>query len=190
MNIMYLHGFASAFDIENDKVRYLLQKGRLTPVHYNSCADYTTNIDTLINKVIDNDIDLLIGCSLGGFYALEIASVLKKVFAVALNPAYKPHLGLQKYVGKNTNFKTGDIETLTSKVVASYPQNGVACPKNGLVLIEKGDEVINWDESRAYFSKHDTTQFGTFNGGNHRFSSLPQRWSLIETLYNEYKRQL
>lgn len=187
MNIMYLHGFASAFDVENDKIKFLLSQGRLSPITYNTCGDYTVNIETIIDKVIDQEIDLLIGCSLGGFYALEIANVYSKVFAVALNPAYKPYVSLEKYLGNNTNFKTDKTQTLTRKTLNTFPQRAVSCPVNGLVLIEKGDEVINWDESRAYFSKNDTTQFATFNGGNHRFSSLPKRWSLIETLYNEYK---
>lgn len=187
MRSLYLHGFASAFDIDNEKIRFIMSQSTLCPFSYNSCGDFYTNLEQMVEFINKYKIDVVIGCSLGGFYALEIAKRMPHVFALALNPAYNPHETLGKYEGDNKNYKTGETETLTLDAIQSYPKLGVATPKNAVVFVETGDEVIEPELSIEYFEAEGSeTKVVMCDGGSHRFESLPERWGTFELMRTTY----
>ena len=187
MRSLYLHGFASAFDYENEKIRFIMSQSTLSPFSYNSCDEFYTNLEQMVAFVDKNEIDVVIGCSLGGFYALEIAKRMPHVFALALNPAYNPHETLAKYEGDNTNYTTGETETLTLDAIQSYPKAGVATPKNAVVFVETGEEVIEPELSIEYFEADGSeTPVVMCHGGSHRFESLPKRWGTFELMRTSY----
>lgn len=187
MRTIYLHGFASAFDVENEKVQFLMSQSVVSPFSYNCCDGFYTNLERMVEFINKYKIDVVVGCSLGGFYALELAKRIPNVFALALNPAYNPHETLVKYVGENVNYKTGETETLSLDIVESYPQMGVATPKNAVVFVETGDEVIEPELSIEYFEQESSeTKVVMCDGGSHRFESLPKRWETFERIRNKH----
>ena len=64
VNAIYLHGFASAFDPNNEKVAFLNTQVNLIPFSYDTCASYDENIQKMTAVIHKHDITLLVGCSL------------------------------------------------------------------------------------------------------------------------------
>lgn len=97
-NILYIHGFASS---PNSRTVRLLE---LALSEYNIIApevssDVQDSIN-YINKVINNkEIDLIIGTSLGGFYALSCNNI--GIPVVVVNPAVNPTQDLRQFLGEN-----------------------------------------------------------------------------------------
>ena len=91
----------------------------------------------------------VVGSSLGGFYATAIAED-KGCRAVLLNPAIHPARDLQSHIGKqdawhdpseNFYFQAEFIDEL--EALCAGP---IKLPQNYLVVIAKGDEVLDWRE--------------------------------------------
>ena len=105
-NIFYFHGFASSADSTKAKVFDDFIKEKFPNVHL-----HIPNIDNSIEKSfiqLENLVEesagdrLFIGSSLGGFYASYFAEKFDSK-AVLINPASNPYLGMEMYLGKNTN---------------------------------------------------------------------------------------
>mgnify|MGYP003640655541 CR=1 FL=1 len=182
MNCLYLHGFASAFDPNNEKVKSLSKYFKVIPFSYDTSAPYEDNAAAILEKIDEEDVSLVVGCSLGGFYALD-SMINPKVFGVALNPTFAPRKSLEKYIGSNQNFKTTKTEILTADVVESYPKFTSRHP-NALIYIEKGDTVIDPVLSYKFFSSH--VEVVQVDGGSHRFESLAQQMNKIINAYNTF----
>ena len=181
VNAIYLHGFASAFDPNNAKVEFLKTQVNLIPFSYDTCASYDENLQKMTAVIHQHDITLLVGCSLGGFYALELAEKIAGTFALALNPSYNPKQSLASVVGSHINYTTNCPETLSQSVVESYPTGGAPRPCNAIIMVELGDTVVDPRQSEYHFLKAPSgLKFLSFPGGNHRFESLPSRWHLVE----------
>ena len=93
-----------------------------------------------------------VGSSLGGFYATHLAEDTG-ARAVLINPAIRPYDDLAAYAGTQTNLYTG-----TTFVVApahfdelralAVPR--ITRPARYFLLVQSGDEVLDWRESVAY----------------------------------------
>ena len=88
----------------------------------------------------------LAGSSLGGFYALHLAEK-HGLRAALINPAVVAPLSLGDYIGEHSHMYTGetfhfgqqDVDALRALDVAA-----VTRPERYLVLLETGDEVLDW----------------------------------------------
>lgn len=179
-NCMYIHGFASAFDPENDKIKTLSKNYNVIPFSYNCEEKYLTNLAKMKAFISHNKIKLVVGCSLGGFYALALSNSVRAV-CIALNPSYNPRQTLVQQVGTNIhNYKTKEKINITESVAASYP---FSLPNVDLfnhhknktcVYIEDGDDVINPDLSATFFESRNY-HVKVIKGGNHRFKSLEKQ---------------
>ena len=126
---------------------------------------------------------LLIGSSLGGFYANILANEYDRK-CVLINPSTQPWLTLQQALGENTNYYTGEKYTLTTemldqmKVVAP-----VQCDSkvDRLVLLDEADEVIDYRLAEACYA--DCARLIVYPGGSHRFDHLDESMGEIEALY-------
>jgi predicted esterase YcpF (UPF0227 family) len=150
-NIFYFHGFASSADSTKAKVFDDFIKEKF-PTIYLHIPNIENSIEKsfiqLENLVEENAGDrLFIGSSLGGFYASYFAEKFDSK-AVLINPASNPYLGMEMYLGKNTNYSTNEGFFLTKKDLEILKQNNVSkinSPSNYLVLIETGDDVIPFE---------------------------------------------
>ena len=121
---------------------------------------------------------LFIGSSLGGFYATYFAEKLGSK-AVLINPASNPYLGMEMYLGKNTNYSTNEEFYLTKKDLEILKLNNVSkvnSPASYLVLIETGDDVIPFKYTLDFYSG---CNFRIVNGGSHSFDSFKEKLEII-----------
>ena len=121
---------------------------------------------------------LFIGSSLGGFYATYFAEKLVSK-AVLINPASNPYLGMEMYLGKNTNYSTNEEIYLSKKDLEILKLNNVSkikSPSNYLVLIETGDDVIPIKHTIDFYK---SCNFCIVNGGSHSFDSFKEKLETI-----------
>ena len=105
--------------------------------------------------------DVLVGCSLGGLYACELAKELQTC-AVVFNPAMRPKSQLRQFLGENVNFANGRKWTFTEDVLETYPEE-LKAPKGLPVkcFASKEDEfdAFEWSEGG-----HRVFDFGKYLG--------------------------
>jgi len=168
--ILYIHGFASCGD--SNKTRLLKQ-------HFDNVLSPDIPVDpdeaiSFIQKMIlDNDVTTLIGSSLGGFYAAYFAEKFQ-IKTVLLNPSTQPFLTLAPYVGENTFFCSGETFQWTREHIGklmsySISKDSIKAPV--LVLLQKGDEVLDYTKAEAVYENYEVI---VQEGGNHRFENLDE----------------
>ena len=117
MNILYIHGFASEYDPKSAKVECLRKLGTVTGV----TVDYTQGYDSvravILDAILSNSIDLVVGTSMGGYMASHVSAGIP---FVALNPSVSPSASLSKYLGGFVDY-SGKTGVLTDDAVSSYP---------------------------------------------------------------------
>lgn len=179
MIIAYLHGYNSYFK-ENEKVKALRILGRVVGLD----IDYNVDSDVVIDKVCDwaikEDVDLIVGCSMGGWLASHVGASIG-VPAVMLNPAISPSSSLKKYIDVpegELDYGGYPMRSIDRSVVESYP--AISKKAWGLVLLEKGDDIFNYKNSKSILSKY--YKVIVSNGGSHRYESLEDRLEDIEYL--------
>ena len=152
--IIYLHGFSSAATSHKAILlqQQLSQYNFLVPEYPSHQPD--TSIDLLsvyIKKKSgehNNEQVMLIGSSLGGFYAQYLGVHLDVVTAaVLINPALQPQITLKPHIGQQTNMVTGETfifrqQDFDELQRFEVPTNDITVPT--LVLLDKGDEVIDY----------------------------------------------
>ncbi|KXS55547.1 MAG: hypothetical protein AWU57_109 [Marinobacter sp. T13-3] len=172
-SLYYLHGFASHFDITSSQIHTLAELG---PVRGHN-IDYTMPAEDVIEDSLDKlmqvNPDVIVGTSMGGWLAGILATEASMPF-VAINPVVDPSKALKNHIGTGQDYQGSPYE-LTQSVVETYytlTQNG-----HGLILLDKGDEVIDWRETyealNGYYPVH------TFAGGSHRFEHMQEALGLI-----------
>lgn len=168
MNILYVHGFGSRFDPHSDKVVALSKLGTVWGVDVDYTQGFRHAIKTVSKAVIEREIDLVVGTSMGGYMAIEAAFVFGIEF-VALNPACWPSTGLSKWQGSFVDF-VGNQCFMSADAVASYPDVFVRSGVKGTVFVEAGDSVIDVAATIQLLSQQYPVQ--VFPGGSHRFESI------------------
>jgi hypothetical protein len=121
-----------------------------------------------------NPADLLIvGSSLGGFYA-TVAAERTGCRAVVINPAVHPQNHFARYLGPQRNLYTGERFDLTPEHVAELAAldlPAITRPERYWLLVETADEVLDYREAVAYYA-------GAFQsvvqGGDHSLSSFAE----------------
>lgn len=112
----------------------------------------------------------LIGSSLGGFYATYLADK-HDLKAVHINPCVSCHGKLADLVGQvQKNWHTGEEYTFGPEhaaELAGLTVERLARPENHLLLVETGDEVLDYREAVAYFAG---ARQVALEGGDHGFS--------------------
>ncbi|MFZ1909435.1 MAG: YqiA/YcfP family alpha/beta fold hydrolase [Burkholderiales bacterium] len=113
-----------------------------------------------------------VGSSLGGFYATHFAERLG-VRAVLINPATTPYVGLEAYLGTQKNLYTGESYQLTRTDLEGWRALAVERPdpERYLLLLETGDEVLDWREAARKFEGARTV---IRDGGDHTLQSFPE----------------
>ena len=127
---------------------------------------------------------LLVGSSLGGFWARYLAPELGAGM-VLINPALHPETDLLDVVGPNRNEATGEEYVLTEQQVralARYqvPRCSPAVPT--LVLLDEGDDLLDYRRAQAYY--RDCGRVVVYPGGSHRFDHLAEALPEIRALYD------
>lgn len=177
MEILYIHGWRSFFDPTTEKIKSLAKLGHVEGYQ----LDFTKTHRTIFNEISagviqDGGFDLIVGCSLGGYWAAKIGASLGIPF-VCLNPSVNPAESMKALIGKGQTFAGDDYE-LTEKVVDTYtPFDLTGC---GLILLDEADTVICAAETRA--SLRGSYKVVTYSGGHHGFAHMEQALPEIKQL--------
>ena len=118
-----------------------------------------------------------IGSSLGGFYATHLVEKLG-CRAVLINPAITPHVGLEAYLGTQKNLHTGKPYELTRAHLDGWRALLVERidPEKYLLLLETGDEVLDWREAARKYAGARTV---IREGGDHSLQGFPEHVARI-----------
>ena len=185
--ILYFHGFASSSD--SDKARiiksYISKVSKKINMITPDLSNNFKEANNQINKLIDeNKKDyVFMGSSLGGYYANYFGSINNSK-VILINPAIPPLKGFEEYLGENQNYSTGEKFIVTKediKFLRSLEIKELNNQKNILVLLESGDEVLNFIETVKYFQGSNIDI--TF-GGNHSYESVDTKLEKIVKFLN------
>ena len=114
----------------------------------------------------------LVGSSLGGYYATWLAE-RHDLCAVLINPAVLAHVSLAEYIGPQTHIYTGDTFEFTAAHIDALRAIEVAAPTPSryLLLLEKGDEVLDWRQAAARYAG---CRQVILDGGDHSFTRFSE----------------
>ena len=174
--ILYLHGFASCGEgnKSSELKKYFGEENVLSPDLSPSPLDSMAMIEGLLKS---ENIDLIIGSSLGGFYATTLAEKYQ-MRAVLLNPSTQPWNTLAPYVGWQKRFCDEEVFEFKS-VYLEQLRTLQVMPKIGkyLLLLQSEDEVLDYTKAQSLYNKH---KIIVEYGGNHRFENIHDYMSMIE----------
>ena len=180
--IFYFHGFASSSKSDKAKLftKYISSlKKDIKVIVPNLNNNFRLAIDE-INKLISSNKKPMafVGSSLGGYYASYFSS-LHETKAILINPAIPPLKGFDIYLGENENYVTGEKFNLTKadmSFIRSISFKKYCNKNNTLVLLESGDEVLNYIETCSYFMG---SSIDIAFGGSHSYESLDKNLKKI-----------
>lgn len=192
MQIVYIHGLDSnpnaekAQKLKNFCAEYFPQITVIAPDMNCSPKEAIARVQAIIAQ---NPNTGLVGSSLGGFYGNLLVNMTGKK-AVLLNPSVHTGESLKRFFGEDfdsladdyVGHITPDGWHITKKdiawLVANRPEKSLY-PQNLLVILKKGDELLNYQDAVDYFSQPNAqSHIIVEDGGDHRMSDfetkLPQ----------------
>lgn len=191
--VLYLHGFRSS--PQSAKARFVRERlAQDAPGTLWLCpqlpASPAAAMAMILNLTADWPRDesgtVVMGSSLGGFYAVQAAHALQ-ARAVLLNPAVSPERDLARHLGLQTqwhdpaqqlDFRPEFLPELQAQqaAIVRQGQRERLSPGSAFVLITQGDEVLDW---REMHSAHASAYCHVLPGGDHAISDFAQHWPLI-----------
>lgn len=178
--ILFIHGFASCG---------LGQKSRLLIEHFGADQVLAPDLPfspaaavALLERLLeDQPVDLLVGSSLGGYYATWLQG-RHDIPAVLINPAVHPWELLDDHLGPNTRWCDGAPFDFTLEHVAQLQalhRPRLRPDEKYLVLLQRGDEVLDYRSAADHYRDFDVV---IEQGGNHRFDNLAAHLPAISAL--------
>lgn len=186
--ILYIHGFASCG---------LGQKSLLLRQHFGAERVLTPDLPpapraacaALERLLARYPVRLLVGSSLGGYYATWLLA-RHEIPAVLINPAIAPYLLLEDYLGEHRGCHDRPFEVTRETLAQLHAlyRPRLRPQERYLVLLQTGDEVLDYRQAAAYYADKDLVIEA---GGNHRFENLSDHLPRIEAWadLNEQTRQ-
>ncbi|MGB0239133.1 MAG: YqiA/YcfP family alpha/beta fold hydrolase [Cycloclasticus sp.] len=173
VHIIYLHGFCSSMASFKAQLvkNYIEQTEGFTLFLSDlppSPAEAMSLIESHINSV-DHQPWAVIGSSLGGFYATYLSEKYGRK-GVLINPAVHAPRLLEKLLGKNKNYHTGEVFDFTQQHLKELKAMYVPVlkqPQNLLLLTQTGDEVLDFQQGVDYYQGSEQV---VIEGGDHGFS--------------------
>jgi len=152
-SILYLHGYdSSSQGIKPNILRTLCTENRLLipdlPLDPQECMMLAEDI----LHTASND-TLIIGASLGGFFAYYLAAKLKKD-CLLINPVYQPAMEAKKILEAESNLEKKKIILNAANMYLSYTSNlsSMNVPTNCFVALGNRDTIIKPEASALHFS--------------------------------------
>ena len=186
-SVLYIHGFASCG--QGNKSRLLSQ-------HYGD--DWVSSPDLpvapadaihLLQDIIEQKrIDLLVGASLGGYYA-EYLNGKFAIPTVLINPSTRPFDTLAAYLGSNTNWCSGEQFAWPPEYLQQLQQmyrHEVPLDERYLVLLQTADDVLDYELAAR---RYEQQQVIVERGGNHRFENLGDYLEIIDNFIDASSHQ-
>lgn len=172
-NIIYIHGFNSSPLSSKAQVltRRMTQLGiadALMVPQLAASPEQAMQKLQLCVEACGSSSPVLIGSSLGGYYATWLAEKYD-LKAILINPAIYPYRLLKDYLGENQNIYTGEKYILRDRDIEymkSYEVDPIRQPENFWLLLETGDETLDYREAVDKFTH---SPMRIHQGGSHEF---------------------
>ncbi|SDI02198.1 YqiA/YcfP family alpha/beta fold hydrolase [Pseudomonas panipatensis] len=155
-DILYIHGFNSspASQKARQLVAVMTRLGlqdhlRVPALHHHP----RLAIGQLEAAVAELDRPLLVGSSLGGYYATHLAE-RHGLKALLINPAVLPHGRFDGYLGPQKNHYSGEEWELTHEHVEALAALQVPAPSDGAryqVWLQTADETLDYREAARFY---------------------------------------
>jgi predicted esterase YcpF (UPF0227 family) len=185
--IIYLHGFNSTGGSAKGRFlkNHLPDVPVMTPTYNYDPRHAIPFLENLIrDQLPGNQSLMLIGSSLGGYYAQYLARQFR-LKTVLINPALMPMSTLHDYLGENTNFYTGETYNLTQihldALLSLDIPDPCADPIPTLLLVDKGDEVLDYRIAATRYQE--CAEVIIFDDGDHQFQHMPEALPQIRAFY-------
>jgi predicted esterase YcpF (UPF0227 family) len=167
--ILFIHGFRSCgLGVKSEALRdYFGADQVLTP---DLPHDPAQAIDLLERLIAQHPVDLLVGSSLGGYYATWLNRG-HTYPAVLVNPAVAPYALLDDYLGEHEDCHGKKFELTAShlQTLRSFHRPRLRDDERYLVLLQSGDEVLDYRQAAAYYAHFEVV---VEPGGDHRFQQF------------------
>jgi len=159
-SILYLHGYdSSSKGLKPQRLRELCTANRLLipDLSTDPLQCMTLSEDTL--KTASND-TIIIGASLGGFYAYYLAAKYKKD-CLLINPVAEPAIEAKKMLALETDLEKKKVILHAANMYLSYVSNlkSLKKPKNCFVALGLHDTVIDPQITREYFQDAEIKEY-------------------------------
>ena len=192
--IIYLHGFRSSPDsIKATFLRHFCSTNDidfLCPPLDMSPKKAVAQAITIVKNLIDdqNQQIILIGSSLGGFYATYIMQNCERseqLLSILINPSIKPFRDLESAINSE---KKWELEALNIKPFTRNHHleiqkleetvgTTLRFPENILLVAAKGDELLSWEEMSLFYKG---CQQYIVDGSDHSMTDFPKHWKSIK----------
>ena len=157
MNIIYLHGFkSSALSIKAQQLKQYSLQQPLYTLHVPDLNLPPQQVLASLSDLIEQLQDVaLVGSSLGGFYATQLVAKYGMP-AVLINPAMRPWQLFQDLFGlEQMPYPVNPYWTLDQLQLEHLAQMAVPFVQDAdkiLLLLQQGDEVLDYREAERYYS--------------------------------------
>lgn len=175
--LIYIHGFNSS--PASHKARELVAacaglglaaQLRVPALHH----DPRQAIAQLEAEIAGAGRPVLVGSSLGGYYATHLAE-RHGLRALLINPAVRVQRYFDRYLGPQQNFYSGERWELTREHVAALAALEVPPPQSPerfVVWLQTGDETLDYRDAADYY-RHCTVEIEA--GGDHGYQGFAAR---------------
>ena len=184
MNILYLHGFqSSALSIKGQQLKDYCTLYTSYTVHLPDLNMPPLQvIETISDLIRQLDDVVLVGSSLGGFYATQLVAK-HSVPAVLINPAMRPWLLFQEHIGSQLPDKVSENWILDQQQLDDLEQLAVPFVQDAdklLVLLQQGDEILDYRDAERYYSATShTSMIMTEMHGNHAMENFADKIPML-----------
>lgn len=187
MTILYFHGFAShgkSWKAEELR-KNINSENIIAPTWPVNPLEVKQQAENILNQL--REPVLFIGSSLGGFYSYYM-SVLFNMTAILINPALTPWIGLDKYLGINTRFDTGETFIWKKSYLSCLERmnkqisNLEANHQNLYFFLASDDEILDHSNIKDRFPEAGLIKF--YDDCGHRFNRFSEIIPWIKKIQN------
>ncbi len=187
--LLYLHGFNSSPASEKaQQVSRYFRSNQSFDVHVPELPLEPLAAIEAMTKLLEGDSAFkgIIGSSLGGYYSLNLHAKFK-LPVVLINPAAKPYLLLQNFIGENKNLYTGETYHVTpahmDQLLALDVETEQLEMERLFLLTQSHDEVLDYREAA---SKLRLAKIDIQRGGDHSYRDFSRRLPSIECFFQSF----
>lgn len=181
--IIYIHGFGSSGEASKAKLlRAYCQENKIRFIAPSLPSIPDLAINTL-SELIESYSEpvYLMGSSLGGYYALYLSDKYN-LKAVLINPAVNAPETLRRALGHGLNYYDNSTYEWNESHLEMLESYEIEEPnlENILLLLQKGDEVLDYEEALDVLEGAKTI---VEEGGNHSFEGLDRHLESIKRFF-------
>ena len=186
--ILYLHGFGRSGNAFKARLlrHFFPDVEIVSPDLPAAPQESVSHVSSILDKIAGIQPVLLVGSSLGGFFAQHL-SCEKKIPAILLNPAVHPWENLEARVGINEKLNgSGQFEWYESDLEQLHDlyRKPAAYQKNLLhVFLNRDDEVLDYTIAEQEFESIQC-EIKIYDEGGHVFTNFTKIRSDIKRIYD------